>query len=227
MDTTLGEMKLKILRLLGDFQKDSVEEDDYGVPISGQTFDADLLKDGVHAALDALSTRFWKEAVADIALTDDETHVFSLPADLIDIEAVYDGTLGKTIPRLFLRAGEGIAASQTDNIWLDYPQGSITFVNSLGSSGAKIYYSATWAKPDIDDDNLEPPVFTSAAIAFYGASYCLLRAASSSASLRQYATRVDSGTPLDNPLKDMSDYFLKRYEHELKSIPQKMKGITN
>lgn len=223
MEATLSEIKLKLLRLLAD----TPAENEYGEPIGGTTYNADLLKDSIHAALDALCVRYWKEAVSIIDSIEESATVFELPADLLEIEGVFDATIGKTVPKILLQPSEQLAAITGDNAWLDYPAGSITFFTELTDKGATIYYSAMWAKPGDDDDTLEPPEIATTAILMYAASYCLLQSANNAANIRQFATKVDAGAPTDNPLADMATFFLKRFEYELMRLPAKTKGIQS
>jgi len=219
MNTTFSLAKLMVLRLLND------EEDpdsDYGAPLTGATYTAELLRDAIHAALNAITKRIGKPSVFTVEA---DYTPGDIPEDLISIEGVYDNLKGLFLPKISLRADKGVMiSSETDNAWTDYPSGSITFVNDLPEEGATIYYSAGWDKPVDDDDFLEPPAYTLYAIILYAASWCLLQEASGSANVRQFTTKVDAGSPTDIPAKDMSDFFLKRYEVELQNLPAQERG---
>ena len=215
MDTTLGQLKLKVIRALSD-------EADGESPVGGATYNADLLLDSVHAALDAITSRIWKPAVGIVEASVDESE---LPADAIDVEAVYEKSLGLFIPRILMQVGSTLTSS-TGNGWLLYPSGKITFVNTLGSSGADLYYSSRWVKPTKDADLLEPPASVLTCLILFSASYCLLTDATSSAAIDRFKTKVDSGQPTDNPAKEMSDFLLKRYEIEMQRLPRMEKGRT-
>jgi len=219
MDTIFSDAKLKVLRLLND------EEDvtgDYGSALSGATYSAALLKDAIHAALNAITKRIGKPSV--LALDADYVPG-DLPDDLITIEGVYDNLVGMFLPKIFMTADKAnMISSVSSNAWTDFPNGFITFVNDLPDEGATIYYTAGWDKPVDDDDFLEPPAYALYAIVLYAASYCLLQEASGSANVRQFQTKVDSGNPTDIPAKDMSDFFLKRYEIELQNLPAQERG---
>lgn len=225
--TTLADMKQRVINLIGD----SVELDLYGVPslpVRGGQTSAAILLAGIESALDAISSRIWKPSIFEIS---GGLSSADLPDDLIDVEGVRDITTGDLLPQIPLQVGGSFRAAQ--NGWSLYPSRTITFMNELGASGAKVYYSAVWRKPitdiyvtELDDVVLDTPVTLTTAIAFYATSYCLLERASQAAVLRQYNTKVDSGQPGDNPLRDMSNTFLERFEGEMKRFPQKQKGST-
>lgn len=228
MDITFGEMKRTIIHLLGDDEDpltgNESDYGDYGSALGGVTYNAELLKDSVHAALTALANRLWKQSV--ISYRQEGEDVVTLPPDLIDVDAVIDRETGIALPKIQLYTGGSIAADTNSNAWMLYPHGRISFVNDLGSEGVSMYYSATWTRPDLDDDFLEPPNIAAAAISFYAASYCLLRSATTNAQISQYDTKIDAGKPTDNPAQNMSDHFLRRYELELNRIPMMQKGTV-
>jgi hypothetical protein len=214
----LATFKSRVIRLLGD----EVIEQDYGEPIAGNIYSAAALLDACCAALDAITVRVWKQSIHEIEETGTE---FDLPIDLIEIEGVYDNENEMLVPQLPFVQGHSLTVESV-NAWIPYPYGCITFMNELNEDGALIYYSANWAYPEEDEDVLEPPEIASTALCFYAASYLLLSQAATTGSIRQFNQKVDSGAPTDNPVKDMSTYFLNRYETELRQLPQRQKGIT-
>jgi hypothetical protein len=61
-------------------------------------------------------------------------------------------------------------------------------------------------------------------LVLYASAFLLGASSVSSAAIRQFNTRVDSGQPGDIPQMKMSDYLMRRYEEELKRIPMMEKG---
>jgi hypothetical protein len=217
----VAEYKTRIIDLIND----EVIIDSGTGDLAGSTISASILLSSIHAALDAVSSRLWKSATYDVVPpTVGSDTEYELPGDYIDVEAVLDNDLGIFIPEMEFRVSKNML-SPTGNGWYLYPQGYITFVTALADVGAKIFYAASWAKPLDDDEDLEIPMVASNAIIFFATSYCLLRGATGSANVRQYNTKVDAGAPTDNPVKDMSDYYMRRFEIELQRIPMKQKGI--
>ena len=219
MEATLAEIKEKVIRVLAD----EVMTGEYGEPLSGAIFSADLLLDAICAALNAITVRVWKSEIVTI---DGGVTEYEMPGDLLGIEGVYDLATGLFLPQMCLKANMNTIIGIERNAWTNYPEGMLTFVNELDGDGATLYYSATWTKPEEDNNLLDPPESTTTAIILYAASYCLLNQASGSANIRQYATKIDAGQPTDIPAKDMSDFFLRRFNLELQGLPTRQKGIV-
>lgn len=220
MDITFDVAKAKVIHLLAD---DVVAgSDEYGGgPLYGQSYSAELLKDSIHAALDAITIRMWKPLTFDIG---GGLNYKVLPDGFLSVEGVYDLTDAIYLPQMSLIANQESLLGIEANAWSLYPHGRISFINDLGEDGATVYYSSTWSKPEAPDDVLEPPESSITAICLYAASYCLLNKAAGSADIRQYNTRVDSGNPNDIPQKTMSDFFYRRFELELQRLPTMEKG---
>ena len=210
--TTVAELKLEIIRLLGEEQGSTYPE-----PIAGTNTTSEMLLDSIRAALLSLSTRYWKSQVLEV---EDEASDVETPDDLVAIEGVWDNELHMFIPRMFIEVS---AQTYEQNSWSEYPDGYITFSTELASGGL-VYYSAHWALPTQDYDEIEAPNMCLTFLSLYATSFCLLQKANGQAELRQYATKVDSGTPIMLPAKDMSDYFMRRAEISLQLLPHKQKG---
>lgn len=215
MNLKFSELKLKILRLLADEVLDDV-------PIGGAGYSADILKDGVYAALDAITSRIWKTGTFDIAGSLTEK---VLPDGVIDIQAVFDNELNIFLPKMQFQIGQGLS-STTGNAWHLYPTGKLVFVNELGATGAKAFFTSKWSKPVSDSDLIDPPEHITTCLLLYTAAYCLLGDTASSASIRQFNTKVDSGAPSDIPAKTVSDFLMRRFEAELQRIPMMEKSRT-
>jgi len=214
--TTLADFKKEVIRLLGE------DVDTENTIVSGTvSATPELLLDGCHAALLALSSRYWKSAVLEIDASDTEKTV-ELPADLVDVEGVFDAKLNQFIPKTFLQAGSSLSGSN-QNSWIDYPAGTIALSQPM-ASGGKVFYSAHWELPEEDDDTLEVPSMCLTFLALFATSFCYLRKAAETGDLRQFNTKSDSGTPVMNPAENLSNLFLKRSEIELQRLPMKQKG---
>lgn len=222
-DITLRAIKERIVELMGD----SEQSEDLYADFAGTQTSAKIMLDGVVSAMTAVSSRVWKHSVFETQLTGSSA---LLPGDLIDIESVFDLNTKKPLPSLPL----SLSTIYTEG-WLKYPQGQITFLGTPPTEGIRVYYSAIWASPDADYeevyDSLDdyvfdfPPTLLNAVV-FYSTSYCFLQRSSQAAVLRQYNTKVDSGNPLDNPLLAMATEFRKLFDIELNRFPQSQKGVT-
>ena len=217
MAIKLGELKSIVIRLLSD-----EVDPDIVTSVTGKTTSAALLRDSIHAGLKAILPWAWKPQTFVIPAT---TTVLELPTDLYRVEGVYDDALASYLNELVMSAGYA-QASDSGNAWLEYPDGYLTFLTEL-EDGGTLYYSARWAEPTLDDEEIQAPAICTPGIAFYAASYCLLPKALSTGTLGQYKMKVDSGVPTDNPIMDMSNAFMKRFELEMSRIAGKSRGVKS
>lgn len=215
---TLENLKTQVLRLLGDTME-------AGPPVAGKQYEASLLTEGINAGIDAILPWVPEAKVADL-VGDGSTVAFDLPASLYRIEAVWDG-----LSKIFLEEAQFAPmvdwanSSLSDTTWIEYPQGKITFSRGISSSDAKIYYAGVWDKLSADADVAEPPAITHYAICLFAAGYCLQPKGVAAANIRQYNTKVDSGTPFHNPMNDQTKFMLERFEVEMSRHPAHDKGI--
>lgn len=213
--TTYAELKRHTLLLLDDDVK-------AGPPLGGTDYSTTVLDFAVAAAYRAILPKVWKPSADDI-LAGATSH--TLPSDVYEVQGILDISNGDFLPSFILSANSGYGAGTTGNRWILYPKGTVTFSNEIGSEGGTLYYAAQWALPTDDTDDIEPPDYAVTALVLYMASHLLLGSAASAGSLAQYKARVDSGTPEDNPLKDLSNLFLKRFDIEMSKLPMMEKGI--
>lgn len=214
---TLADLKRRVLNLISDIEVAGSN------PVAGAQFSATLLLEAVNAGLDAILPWVSKSGVATLT-GDGVLTEFSLPTDLYRIEAVWDGLYKNFVPIVKMSPDMQWSDILMDLCCMDYPEGKITFSYALSTSGGKLYYAATWTKPEVDDDDILSPEVTHTAICLFAASYCMLNTATQAAILNAFKQKVDSGTPEDNPAKTMSDYFLRRFEVEMNRHPAKDRG---
>jgi hypothetical protein len=209
-------LKERIVRVLGDNVTGGSVVSGPSTPVAGTLYTAELLADGVNAALIALTTRQWKNSFVDVA-GDATTYTADVPDGLLEIEGIYDEYYKQFVPRVNFLVN-GTQFNTWVNSWYISPTGTIRFLNAI-KAGVRIFYSTYWTVPSDDDDDLETPNFCDNALVYYAASHCALSKASQSASIRQFNTKVDSGTPEQNPLEQMSIQFIKRFEREMSIMP--------
>ena len=209
MSITLGEFKNRIAFALGDD------------PDSGTDIPDDLMLDAVHTALDAILPHCWKPAKQTLS---GAASSYALSSDIFEAQAVWDSAKDTFLDPAILAPGEP-SANTSGNGWFLYPNGYISFYTALSASGGILYYSAVWTKPTSDAQNIEAPEYVTAGLVMYAASYALLMRIGAQARLGNYKTRIDSGTPEDNPLLDYSTYLLKRFDIEMSRLPRMVKGV--
>ena len=220
---TLAKTKLKILSLIGDQPLVDLY-DNYEDPIAGGQTSAQLMLDAIEGSFLAISERVFKQTTF---LVDGLATEVDLPVDFIDIEGVRDLTTGEFIARTSFKVGSVVTSG-----WYLYPENTLTFATELGTEGAEIFYSALWSFDDdiygivAEDTVLPTPTKLNTAVLFYSVYYCLLQRLSQSAVLRQYGTKVDSGNPEDNPLKDAANIFLAKFYEEMRRYPATQKGFV-
>lgn len=207
---TFSEVRAKVYRVLAD--------------PSAQQYSATLINDGIVAALEAILPWVFKRSEV-VLEADGETTEFELPEDLYRITAVFDADSGLYLKQNTLSAGDSPGSDLNSNQdWMEYPELSLSLANAP-ETDITVFYGATWAVPEDDDDVLEPPSWCTRAIVFYAASYALLEKASSAANIRQWNVQVDSGTPVMNPMRDMSTYYLERFRIEMDRMPARIRGV--
>jgi hypothetical protein len=217
MAISFGALKAVVIRLTADEINTEITD-----VVTGKVTSAELLKDAISSGLRAILPWAWKTKVYSIV---NDTTALELPSDVYRVEGVYDSNNNSYLNETIMSAGYP-RASEAGNIWLEYPEGYLTFGDAL-DNGGDLYYAAYWAEPTLDDEIIEAPAMIIPGLAFYAASYCLLPRALSAGNLGQYKMKVDSGVPTDNPIMDMSNAFMKRFELEMSRIPGRTRGIKS
>lgn len=195
---------------------------------NGTIYSEDLIWDGVCEAHDAILP--WVPKFASTILTAGSNgSLFQLPSDLYTIQAVKDVNSGKFLPRATLTPSSYRYTTSTGeaNDWIEYPQGYLSLAAAMTEGDQlELYYFAYWSKPPTETSLtfvIEVPTAAQYGICLYAASNCLLAKSTSSANIRQYNVRVDSGTPVDNPLKDQSEFYRHLFYQEMKMMPPYVK----
>jgi hypothetical protein len=204
-----SDLSSRLLRLLGD--------------PDAKTYDEEVVYDGLlHAHTAILS---WIPKLSKHQFTSGSAgDVFALPSDCYEVQAVQVVETGKFLPRATLAPntirGEDLA---TVNDWIVYPDGYLSLSLPLDEGDLlNLYYYAYWNTPTSPTNTtfvIEVPQMGHRGMLLYAASYAIMPQAMNAAGIRQYATRIDSGNPEDNPLERASEYFLKRFFAEMKLVP--------
>jgi hypothetical protein len=213
---SLGDVVNQVRRLLGDPGGDA--------PL----YPDELISDGVLEALKTILPWVAKESAA--AYTGDgSTFEYALPSDCAEVDAVWSGAQGAFLPRAGFFPGAawsyGEGSALDENAWLDYPAGRLILAAPPANGKViQVFYSAYWPEPADLTDTLAAPEYALPGIKYYAAAYALAPKAVSSANVRQFNTKVDSGTPVQNPMADMVKFFLARFEAEMGRCPMRPKG---
>lgn len=209
----------------------------------------DLVLNGINAALIALllylpNRKATKISIDSIGDTSPSFFTVKLPSDVYQVDSVFDNFDKIWLKHLVIKGGDVLEASQVPS-WFEYPQGYLSLtpkrlddrLNDI--KDLVIFYFSNWdyivatqsgnttIEPydDASDIELQTPPFADNAIVYYACAYCLTSSATNTSSLRQYDTRIDSGTPTDNPVKDIANLMMLRFSNEVKTFPVIEKAV--
>jgi hypothetical protein len=148
--------------------------------------------------------------------------LLELPSDVYLVDAVMDESENFFLKRLSMAPGPVGNASYPE--WFEYPSGYVTLSLESTAESYKVFYFTNWNEvvttgSGTSSDMMDTPPFTDLAIVYYAISYCLGSAATQTSQLRQFNTKIDSGNPEDNPLKEMSVMMMQRFLNEVKLMP--------
>lgn len=200
--TTLTELHAKIYRILNDPDE--------------KTYELDMMNDGIHAGLDAIMPWVPMLSTTELIYTSGSSAgtLFDLPDDLYDIEAVYSVS-GSPIPPALLSPTTYRGSQVTVNDWLLFPRNQISFSLAL-TENVTVYYLAYWPKITVKTSNVGVPSHIITALSFYAAAYCLIPEGISSAEIRQWNTKIDSGNPEHNPVAVRVNALLHLFDVEMR-----------
>jgi len=186
--------------------------------VSSITFSDQLLLDGINAGMKAIVPWLPKKKVAQ-CLTSGS--MVALPDDVYLVDALYSPDNSYWLPHMTIRSGPAPSASLP--MWMEYPNGYISLTSeNLDGKYLDVYYFSDWVEATTTGsatESLDTPSFADLAIVYYACSYCLVSGAMQSSQLRQFNTKIDSGNPDDNPLKEMSIVLMQRFMNEVKLFP--------
>lgn len=214
---TYTDFAQKVLRILAD--------------PDGTTYTDELVYDGICAAFDAIlpwlsKTGYYEYTSGSLGVQND----ILLPDDVYEVDVVLDEVSGysEVMQKASLNVGSSRGNQTSQNDWLEYPKGYLSFSYDVPSDHViKVYYKAYWDKPASETNlqfQIEIPSIAYMGMIYYTASHCVAEKSVSTAELNPFKTKVDSGTPIMNPAKELSTWFLNRFYEEMKFIPIGYKG---
>jgi len=160
--------------------------------------------------------------IKETTISGSNMRVFTLPNDVYSIEVVYQPTKNTVLQRASLTPGALWGTSTQTAEWLPAPTGHVSLTRVIDVTELGIIYNACWELPesigDIDFE-LTVPSYAVFGIALYATSYVLGILSTDTSQLGQYKTRIDSGTPTDNPIENSSKFFFDRFLKEMSRMP--------
>jgi len=212
---TYGDFRLRLLHALG------AEPD--------TTYTDDLLYESCTGALNAILPYCPNQSIKEILVS---TNTFQLPMDCWRVETILDSSTGLVLPKFDLRPSAVRRVSGTEkgfSDWMEYPRGYVLLSSEPSSARTiNVFYLAYWDKPqnkDSLDFVLPMPESALSGMIYYAASHCMVPGSVNSAQIRQFNTKVDSGTPVDNSLEMEAKFLRLLFMEEMKSMP-KYVGVT-
>jgi hypothetical protein len=191
----------------------------------------DLLFQATIGAMNAILPWCPNQKLAMI-VGDGTVDTFSLPYDLYKIEALQDVSTGKFLDRGILAPGQVRNNTSSSNpvSWMEYPKKSL-YLSQVPTSDYqyRLYYQAYYAMPSgSSDDTFIMPTPKSAlfGMCYWAMAHCISPFSVSSAQIRQFNTRVDSGTPVDNVLEESAKFCRAMFIDEMNRQP-KYYGATS
>ena len=211
MATVYGEFVEAIYRQLSDPDQED------------PSFSEDVVYDAVVAAHDAILP--WVPNFNEVELTTgSDPDLFELPDDVYELQAVQlvDDNK-KFIPQATLAAGTARGNTLAENDWTESPRGYLSLANDLTEGDTiKVYYLARWPVPTSSSDTsfeLVVPRHAWQGIIYYALSVILSPKIMDTATLGTFKSKVDSGNPEHNPLKDNANWFRSLFLQEMKMMP--------
>lgn len=104
-------------------------------------------------------------------------------------------------------------------VYWAYPSGCIT-LGFIPSSSEKLLlqYFRIWDVPKGDDDIMTIPQWLEAPVSYFIAAYAMQGDAVNAANIRQWNRKLDSGTPEDNPVRSMSEWYIEQAHRLLNQV---------
>jgi len=193
----------------------------------GTVYSDELLHDAVCAAHDAVLP--WVPNYNDVVLTaGSDGDLFILPTDVYDLQAVQVVETMLFIPRATLASGTTRGYTLAENDWIESPRGYLSLSKAL-SEGAtlSLHYLASWPKPPLPGSTtfvIRVPEYAHQGMIYYAASIVLTPPIVDTATLNPFKSRVDSGNPEHNPMRDVSNWFRQLWLQEMKNMPPYQKA---
>lgn len=107
----------------------------------------------------------------------------------------------------------------SDLSYSEWPQGTL-LLSSLPSGTSTLYvrYFATYPHPVADSDPILIPLWARHAVAHLIGAYAMTSVSVNAGNIRQWNTKQDSGTPIQNPLETQQKTLMELYERSIARV---------
>lgn len=221
MATELGTFIARIRRAVDDVEVDG-----------GEVFYSDdIIQDAIAEAHKAVLP--WHPKLSTHVFTSGsggETNSFALPDDFYGVDAFRDDRTGIMLPSIQMLAQGYIGEDIEGNEFYLYPTGYITLAKEPTEDDTfTMFYRAYWSVPTASSgvgSEMEIPSKLETALLWFCCAYLLTPEAVSSASIRQWNTRADSGNPEHNPVAERSKFFMRMFMDAVMLHQAHSQGVT-
>jgi hypothetical protein len=111
---------------------------------------------------------------------------------------------------------EGLNPLLGHNGFYTYPYNVLHLTTAPGTGyWLEVRYFAFYTHPMADKDTIDIPRWGQLALAYLVGAHALSGAGIKSAKIAEWRRKPDTGNPIQNPLKEMEEYFFKLYEREM------------
>ena len=172
----------------------------------------------------------WLPNYKDAVLTSgSDGDLLALPTDVYDIQSVQplSGAL-KFISRATLAAQTARGNPSAENDWIESPKGYLSFASDLDEgTDVRVYYLAYWETPDSVQDTdfvLTVPEQAYQGMMYYSMGIVLSSVIVDTSTLGPFRQKIDSGTPIHNPMRDTANWFRSLFLQEMKMMPPYQKA---
>jgi len=185
-----------------------------------------LIYDGIEAAHYAICP--WVPKMSVHTLTSGSSphtlDTYVLPTDVFDILAIRENDTELLLPNATLDSNSIFGSTYTDDkSWIYTPDGYLTLSwEETSGNTLKLFYMASWTCPTYEDKDtatLEIPNRAILGAAYFAASHCMAAQSSGTSLIRQFNIRIDSGTPIHNPIMDSSKFLYDMFLNQMKLMP--------
>ena len=208
-----GEFKKRVLHALQD---------------DGGTYSDDLIYDATVGAIDAILPWCGNHLVAEIE-GDGETSLFELPTNCYKVEGVLNVRTHQFAEKTVIGP---VNKTRTQAVldWIEWPQGFLNlYPEPPEGEKLQVFYSAYYGHPSSASDVNYVLDFPHAALMgalYWACAHCLVPGGISSARIRQYNIKTDSGIPTDNALEQSATFLRKMFLDEMNRMPKQPGGVS-
>lgn len=155
---------------------------------------------------------------------------FALPWNAYRLNAVQSVATGIFLSRAQIVSGKARGGISGVVDWLEYPRGYL-YMSEIPSENIeyRLYYEAHYSMPANASDEsfvMETPKSALMGMCYWACSHCVVPYSIASAQIRQFSTKVDSGSPTDNVLEQSARFLRALFIDEMNRQPKTVLPVS-